>query len=69
MGYTLCSNIVPIPAALYNLFPYVALRWLVIGLVVVFASPALVRRIDLHLEESEGLHTHKAILQCVFLSP
>jgi len=27
MGYTLYSNIVPVPAARYNLFPYVALAW------------------------------------------
>jgi hypothetical protein len=56
LGYTLYSNIYPIPAPPYNIFPYVALAWLVIGLVIVFASPALVRRIGLHLEENEGLH-------------
>jgi hypothetical protein len=42
-----------------NIFPYVALAWLVIGLVIVFASPALVRRIGHHLEESEGLHVEE----------
>lgn len=56
LGYTLYSNLYPVPAAPYNIFPYVALAWLVIGLVIVFVSPALVRRIGLHLEESEGLH-------------
>src|SRR5215467_6184407 len=56
LGYTLYSNLYPVPAAPYNIFPYVALAWLVIGLLIVFLSPALVRRIGLHLEESEGLH-------------
>ncbi len=59
LGYTLYSNIYPIPAPPYNIFPYVALAWLVIGLVIVFASPALVSRIGLHLEESEGLHVEE----------
>ncbi len=59
LGYTLYSNIYPIPAPPYNIFPYVALAWLVIGLVIVFASPTLVRRIGLHLEESEGLHVEE----------
>jgi amino acid transporter len=59
LGYTLYSNIYPIPASPYNIFPYVALAWLVIGLVIVFASPALVRRIGLHLEENEGLRVEE----------
>jgi len=56
LGYTLYSNIYPIPAPPFNIFPYVALVWLLIGLIIVFASPALVRRIGKHFEESEGLH-------------
>jgi amino acid transporter len=59
LGYTLYSNIIPVPAAPYNIFPYVALGWLVLGLLIVFISPALVRRIGLHLEESEGLHVEE----------
>src|SRR5579883_769364 len=55
LGYTLYSNLYPVPAPPYNIFPYVALAWLVIGLIIVFASPALVSQIGLHLEESEGL--------------
>lgn len=50
-GYTLYSNLYPAPNPPYNIFPYVALAWLVIVLV----SPALVRQIGLHLAESEGL--------------
>lgn len=59
LGYTLYSNIFPVPAAPYNIFPYVALAWLVVGLLIVFVSPALVRRIGLHLEENEGLHVEE----------
>jgi amino acid transporter len=59
LGYTLYSNLYPIPPAPYNIFPYVALAWLVIGLVIVFASPALVRRIGLHFGESEGLRVEE----------
>jgi amino acid transporter len=59
LGYTLYSNIYPIPAPPYNIFPYVALAWLAVGLVIVLVSPALVRRIGLHLEESEGLRVEE----------
>ncbi len=59
LGYTLYSNIFPIPVAPYNIFPYVALAWLGVGLLIVFVSPALVRRIGLHLEENEGLHVEE----------
>ena len=59
LGYTLYSNIYPVPAPPYNIFPYVALAWMVIGLITVLVSPALVRRIGLHLEESEGLHVEE----------
>jgi amino acid transporter len=59
LGYTLYSNIFPVPQAPYNIFPYVALAWLVVGLLIVFVSPALVRRIGLHLEENEGLRVEE----------
>ncbi|MBX5451520.1 MAG: hypothetical protein IRZ24_15780, partial [Thermogemmatispora sp.] len=55
LGYTLYSNIYPIPAPPYNIFPYVALAWLLLGLLCIIASPSLAQRIGLHLEESEGL--------------
>jgi amino acid transporter len=54
LGYTLYSNLYPVPNPPYNVFPYVALAWLVIGLVIVLVSPALVRQIGLHLAEREG---------------
>lgn len=59
LGYTLYSNIYPVPTPPYNIFPYVALAWMVIGLIIVLVSPALVRRIGLHLEESEGLQVEE----------
>jgi len=59
LGYTLYSNIFPIPPAPYNILPYVALVWMAIGLLIVVISPALVRRIGQHLEESEGLHVEE----------
>jgi amino acid transporter len=55
LGYTLYSNLYPVPGTPYNIFPYVALAWLVIGLVIVLVSPTLVRQIGLHLAEREGL--------------
>jgi len=55
LGYTLYSNLYPVPDPPYNVFPYVALAWLVIGLVIVLVSPALVRQIGLHLATREGL--------------
>jgi amino acid transporter len=55
LAYTLYSNLYPVPAPPSNLLPYVALVWLVAGIIIVFASPALVKRIGLHFEESEGL--------------
>lgn len=59
LGYTLYSNIFPIPPAPYNVLPYVALAWMVAGLLIIVISPALVRRIGLHLEENEGLHVEE----------
>jgi amino acid transporter len=59
LGYTLYSNIYPVPAPPFNIFPYVALAWLVIGLLIVLISPALVRSIGLHLEENEGLRAEE----------
>jgi len=55
LGYTLYSNLYPVPAPPNNILPYVALVWLLIGIVIVFVSPALVQRIGAHLGECEGL--------------
>ncbi len=45
LAYTLWANVYPVPAAPFNYFPYVVLVWIVIGLIVVFASPSLTRTI------------------------
>ncbi|WP_069805983.1 hypothetical protein [Thermogemmatispora onikobensis] len=37
LGYTLYSNIYPVPAPPYNVFPYVALAWLLLGLLCIVA--------------------------------
>jgi amino acid transporter len=55
LAYTLYSNLYPLPQPPANIFPYVALAWLLIGLVVIIVSPALVRRIGEHFKENEGL--------------
>src|SRR5581483_4140954 len=36
LGYTLYSNLYPVPAPPNNILPYVALVWLLIGIVIVF---------------------------------
>ncbi len=45
LAYTLWANVYPVPAAPFNYFPYVVLVWIVIGLIVVLASPSLARTI------------------------
>jgi hypothetical protein len=40
-----------VPIAPYNIFPYVALAWLLIGGAIVVTSPALVARIGLRLSD------------------
>ena len=55
LGYTLYSNLYPVPAPPNNLFPYVALAWLLIGLIIILVSPTLVRRIGERFKENEGL--------------
>ncbi len=44
LAYTLWANVYPIPAAPFNFFPYLVLVWIVIGVVVVLASPKFVAR-------------------------
>jgi len=49
LGYTLYSNVFPIPAAPYNYFPYVVIAWIVVGGIIVLANPKLVRNIATRL--------------------
>ncbi len=45
LAYTLWANIYPIPAAPFNYFPYLVIVWILVGVVIVLASPKLVRTV------------------------
>lgn len=51
MGYTLYSNVFPVPAAPYNDFPYVVLAWIVLGVVLTVTSPSAAARLGAHFAE------------------
>jgi amino acid transporter len=53
--YTLYNQIIPAPAYPYNVFPYIALAWLVIGTAVVIFAPRLTKRIGDGLIRTLGL--------------
>jgi amino acid transporter len=53
LAYALYANVYPIPLAPYDYFPYAVLAWVVVGIVIVFASPKLVMRIGKALTEVE----------------
>jgi len=45
LAYALESNVYPIPLSPYNYFPYLLIAWVIVGVVIVVASPGLVTRI------------------------
>jgi len=51
IGYTLWSNLSPVPAAPLNYFPYGVAAWILVGIVIVIVSPQLVTRIGKALSE------------------
>jgi amino acid transporter len=51
LAYALYANVYPIPPSPYNYFPYGVLAWVVLGIVIVMASPKLVTRIGKALLE------------------
>lgn len=53
LAYVLYRNVWPIPASPYNLFPYLAAGWAVIGLAVVASTPGLAQRIGARLALEE----------------
>jgi amino acid transporter len=55
LGYVLWKNIYPAPAYPYNLFPYIAAGWMVLGLVIVLVQPGLAATIGRGLAKQEGL--------------
>jgi len=53
LGYTLYKQVSPAPPPPFDRIPYIAIAWLVIGLLVVVVSPALARRIGVGLTRSQ----------------
>lgn len=43
------KQVIPVPAAPYNVFPYLAAGWMLLALVIIFARPALAQRIGQNL--------------------
>jgi hypothetical protein len=53
--YVIYANVYPVPAFPFNVFPYVVVTWLLLGLGIVLFVPGLARRIGANLAEREGL--------------
>ena len=60
LGYALYANVYPIPPSPYNYFPYLVLAWVVVGVIIVFASPGLVTRIGKALLEVDRTPADRA---------
>jgi amino acid transporter len=60
LGYALYSNLYPIPPAPYSYFPYGVLAWVLVGVVIVLASPQLVTRIGKALTEVDRTPVDRA---------
>lgn len=56
--YTFYKNVYPVQPSPYNLFPYIAAAWLLVGVAIVLAFPRLARqmgeRLATELSESDG---------------
>lgn len=57
-GYVLYRNLVPVPAYPFNLFPYIVGGWLLLGLIVAFAVPAVAARVTRGLGLGEPTPAH-----------
>jgi amino acid transporter len=53
--YTLYNELIPAPAYPYNIFPYITLAWLIIGLAVVLFAPQMATRMGDGLTRTLGL--------------
>lgn len=53
LAYTLWSNVFPVPAAPYNVFPYLVLAWLAVGIVIAVLSPKAAARLGQSFTEEE----------------
>jgi amino acid transporter len=60
LAYALYANVYPIPPSPYNYFPYGVLAWVVLGVVIVMASPNLVTRIGKALLEVDRTPADRA---------
>ncbi|WAH37827.1 APC family permease [Alicyclobacillus dauci] len=56
LGYTLYSNVFPVPPMPYTLFPYIVILWILIGLAIVLASPQMVRTISERLRQESNVN-------------
>jgi amino acid transporter len=54
LGYTLYSNVYPVPPAPFQYFPYIVLAWIVIGIVIVLAVPGLSAKIGASFTEGRA---------------
>jgi amino acid transporter len=53
LAYTFYKNVIPIPAHPYNLFPYIAAAWLLVGAAIVLLVPGLAERLGRRLTEED----------------
>jgi len=63
LGYTLYSNVYPIPSAPYNYFPYVVISWIVIGVAIVVFSPQLAKNIAKRLATESNIVVEDVTIQ------
>jgi amino acid transporter len=54
LGYTLYSNVYPVPPAPAQFFPYIVAAWIVIGIAIVFAVPGLSAKIGASFTEGRA---------------
>ena len=53
IGHVLYKNLVPVPESPYNILPYVAAGWLVIGALLLVTRPRMARKMDGELSQPE----------------
>ena len=55
LAYVLYNQLYPVPPAPYNVFPYVDVVWLLVGLSIILFVPGLAARVGQGLARQEGL--------------
>lgn len=61
LAYVLLNQLYPVPASPLNVFPYIALAWLLIGLAIVLFVPGLSARVGQALTRLEGLDSSDGV--------